>query len=174
MWEILPKDSWGDHLSLSSQDTVSILSFFPGIISNRAFLHIRSAPFCTASYDGHIIRDHYEKIYRWENPNQCLRPPAFYLLFSTPRPLFSLSCGNDKQLIRWFIFFFSAATSQYTFYTYSVKYSTFRASQVVLVLKRLWFDPWVRKIPWRREWQLTPEFLPGEFHGQRILAGYSL
>ena len=24
------------------------------------------------------------------------------------------------------------------------------------------FDPWVRKIPWRREWQLTPVFLPGE------------
>ena len=26
------------------------------------------------------------------------------------------------------------------------------------------FDPWVRKIPWRREWQLTPVFLPGESH----------
>ena len=35
------------------------------------------------------------------------------------------------------------------------------------------FDPWVRKIPWRREWQPTPAFLPGESHGQRILAGYS-
>ena len=33
------------------------------------------------------------------------------------------------------------------------------------------FDPWVRKIPWRREWQLTPVFLPGEFHGQRSLTG---
>ena len=30
------------------------------------------------------------------------------------------------------------------------------------------------KIPWRRKWQLTPIFLPGEFHGQRSLAGYSL
>ena len=27
--------------------------------------------------------------------------------------------------------------------------------------------------PWRRKWQPTPEFLPGEFHGQRSLAGYS-
>jgi len=26
---------------------------------------------------------------------------------------------------------------------------------------------------WRREWQSNPVFLPGEFHGQRILAGYS-
>ena len=31
----------------------------------------------------------------------------------------------------------------------------------------------VRKIPWRREWQATPVFFPGEFDGQRSLAGYS-
>ena len=35
------------------------------------------------------------------------------------------------------------------------------------------FDPCVRKIPWRREWQPTPLFLPGQFHGQRSLVGYS-
>ena len=35
------------------------------------------------------------------------------------------------------------------------------------------FDPWVGKIPWRREWLPTPVLLPGEFHGQRSLAGYS-
>ena len=29
------------------------------------------------------------------------------------------------------------------------------------------------KIPWRRAWQPTPVFLPGESHGQRSLAGYS-
>ena len=33
--------------------------------------------------------------------------------------------------------------------------------------KRYVFDPWVGKIPWKRAWQLTPVFLPGEFHGQR-------
>ena len=33
------------------------------------------------------------------------------------------------------------------------------------------FDPWVKKIPWRREWQPTLVFLPGEFHGQRSLVG---
>ena len=32
---------------------------------------------------------------------------------------------------------------------------------------------WVGKIPWRREWLLTPVFLPGDSHGQRSLAGYS-
>jgi len=39
--------------------------------------------------------------------------------------------------------------------------------------KRHQFDPWVRKIPWRRAQQPTPVFLPGESHGQRSLAGYS-
>ena len=36
------------------------------------------------------------------------------------------------------------------------------------------FDPCIRKIPWRREWLPIPVFLPGEFHGQRSLAGYSM
>ena len=32
-------------------------------------------------------------------------------------------------------------------------------------------ETWVGKIPWRSEWLPTPVFLPGEFHGQRTLAG---
>ena len=35
--------------------------------------------------------------------------------------------------------------------------------------RRWGFDPWVRKIPWRRKWQPTPVSLLGEFHGQRSL-----
>ena len=35
------------------------------------------------------------------------------------------------------------------------------------------FSSWVRKIHWRSEWQPTPVFLPGEFHGQRSLVGYN-
>ena len=35
------------------------------------------------------------------------------------------------------------------------------------------FAPWLGKIPWRRKWQPTPVFLPGESHGQRSVAGYS-
>ena len=35
------------------------------------------------------------------------------------------------------------------------------------------FDPWVGKIPWRREWQPSPVFLTGKFHGQRSLACYN-
>ena len=39
--------------------------------------------------------------------------------------------------------------------------------------KRCGFDPWVGKILWRRKWQPTAVFLPGESHGQRSLTGYS-
>ena len=35
------------------------------------------------------------------------------------------------------------------------------------------FDPWSRKISWRRAWQPTPVLLPGECHAQSSLAGYS-
>ena len=35
------------------------------------------------------------------------------------------------------------------------------------------FYPWVGKIPWKKTWQPTPVFLPGESHGQRSLVGYS-
>ena len=49
-------------------------------------------------------------------------------------------------------------------------------AQTIICVKcrRSGFNPWVVKIPWRREWQPTPVFLPGEFHGQRSLGGYSL
>ena len=39
--------------------------------------------------------------------------------------------------------------------------------------RRCGFSPWVRKFPWRK-WQPTPILLPGKFHGQRSLVGYSL
>ena len=48
-----------------------------------------------------------------------------------------------------------------------------RQSRIGLQCRRPRFDPWVGKIPWGREWLPTPVFLPGEFHGQRSLAGYS-
>ena len=39
--------------------------------------------------------------------------------------------------------------------------------------RRCGFDPWVRKIPWRRNWQPTPIFLPGKSHGKTSLVGCS-
>ena len=39
--------------------------------------------------------------------------------------------------------------------------------------KRYGFNPWVRKIPWRRKRQPSSVLLPGKSHGQKSLAGYS-
>ena len=44
---------------------------------------------------------------------------------------------------------------------------------VCLQCGRPGFDPWVRKIPWRRKWQPTPVLLPGKSHGWRNLVGYN-
>ena len=43
----------------------------------------------------------------------------------------------------------------------------------LLAKGRTEFNPWVRKIPWRKEWLPTPVFLPGGSYGQRSLVGYS-
>ena len=62
---------------------------------------------------------------------------------------------------------------------YSYVYVVYITSQVAQTIKNLpqcrkpGFDPWVRKITWRWEWQFTPVFLPEECHGQRSLAGHS-
>ena len=40
-------------------------------------------------------------------------------------------------------------------------------------LKRCGFSPLIGKIPWSRRWKPTPVFLPGIFHGQGRLTGYS-
>ena len=37
--------------------------------------------------------------------------------------------------------------------------------------RRHGFSPWVGKIPWRRKWQPSQEFLPGKSHGQMSLVG---
>ena len=52
----------------------------------------------------------------------------------------------------------------------------FLVAQRLKHLPAMWgpgFYPWVRKIPWRRKWQPTPVFLPGESHGRRSLVGSS-
>ena len=43
----------------------------------------------------------------------------------------------------------------------------------LISVREILFDPWVRKISWRRKWLPTPVFLCGELHGQRRLVGYS-
>ena len=47
-----------------------------------------------------------------------------------------------------------------------------RSKESAYKCMRQGLDPWSRKIPWRRKWQFTPEFLPGKFYGQRSMEGY--
>ena len=64
-----------------------------------------------------------------------------------------------------------------------VSYSRNRVSQVAVVMKSVAASskdirdmgsiPGLGRVPWRRAWQPTLVFLPGESHGQRSLAGYS-
>ena len=58
----------------------------------------------------------------------------------------------------------------------NVLHSTELVARAVKDLLQCWrpgFNPWVGKIPWRREWLPTPGFLPRKSHGQWSLAGYS-
>ena len=48
-----------------------------------------------------------------------------------------------------------------------------RWQSICLQYGRPGFNPWVGKISWRRKWQPTPVFLPGESQGRKSLAGYS-
>ena len=47
-----------------------------------------------------------------------------------------------------------------------------KKKRICLYYKRPRFDPWIRKIPWRRKWLPSSVFLLGEFLGQRSLSGY--
>ena len=49
----------------------------------------------------------------------------------------------------------------------------FSGGSVVKNLPANGFDPWVKKISWRRRWQPTPVLFPGKSHGQRSLGAYS-
>ena len=66
-----------------------------------------------------------------------------------------------------------------TYFVWSAISSYFNLHSLVQRLKRL-LPMWetrvrslVGKIPWRRKWQYTPVFLPGESPGWRSLVGYS-
>ena len=72
---------------------------------------------------------------------------------------------NLQSLTRTYSFLQPIKTSQLP-YLFSGKESTCQC-------RRLKFDPWVRKIPWRRKWQPAPIFLPGKSDQQKHLVGNS-
>ena len=72
----------------------------------------------------------------------------------------------------------STSPNSYSSLTAQLKYEFFCETfpvwlRICLQCRRCTFNPWIWKIPWRREWQPTPVFLPRESHGQRRVVGYS-
>ena len=79
----------------------------------------------------------------------------------------------NKSFFSWYIRELLAPTitnqEKWTHVSLSGKESTWQWRRC----KGYGFDPWMGKIPCNRKWQPIPVFLPGKFHGQRKLAGYS-
>ena len=98
---------------------------------------------------------------------QCTRTQLFCIVNPPSLNMFGIDQRND--LLRLFFSSMSAKTVLSFPGGTSGKESTCQARRC----RRCGFNPWVRKIPWRRKWQPTPVFLPGKFHGQRSLTDYS-
>ena len=93
---------------------------------------------------------------------------------------FNIHYLSGKCLFYIYIIFFNSKGLESWFTThFCCDLRNKRASPVAQRLKCLppmretGFDPWVGKIPWRRKWQPTPVYLPGESHGRRSLVGYN-
>jgi len=93
---------------------------------------------------------------------------------------FSFNMALTTPQISGFCFLFHWVSCQFYFYWFKENMELSRWCSCKDLTcqcrrhRRCRFDPCTRKIIWRRKWQLTPVFLPGKFHGQRILASYSL
>ena len=88
-------------------------------------------------------------------------------------PLYRRLCSNSCPLNGWCHVNFSSSVAVFSFCFQS--FLGFPSGSAVENLPAMWetcrshsFNPWVRKIPWRRKWQPTPIFLP-----EKYLAGYS-
>ena len=99
---------------------------------------------------------------RWNFSETFLDSLNFYCFSLAPKPQ-----GNKFYLDGPTVSFFHQP-----FFS-SLFVPTMVAQSICLQCGRPGFDPWVGKIPWRRKWQPTPVFLPGESHGWRSLVGYS-
>ena len=85
--------------------------------------------------------------------------------------MYSLICtekvsGDEMNMASW-LYVTSLAPTWYYARDSDSKESAFKAGDPGLI-------PGLRKIPWRKKWQPAPVFLPGEFHGQRRLVGYTV
>ena len=87
---------------------------------------------------------------------------TLFQILSPGRPLQSTeqsSCAIQQVLLRYLFYVGFPGVSD--------------GKRICLQCRRPGFDPWVRTIPWKKEWQPAPIFLPGESHGLRSLMGCS-
>ena len=95
------------------------------------------------------------------SPSSCEHLPGETVSSRNPRPIFQSLASLRLSL--------GLKDLHYAFHGASGKEPTFQCRRC----KRLGFDPWVEKIPWRRAGLPTPVFFPGECYRQRNPAGYS-
>ena len=92
--------------------------------------------------------------------------------YSDRRPGVSQGCDpgqiNNKDAGANFLGWRNYFTAEFLWWLWWLRWQS-----SCLQCRRLGFDPWVRKIPWRKEWQPTSVFLSGNSHGWRSLVGYS-
>ena len=105
------------------------------------------------------------------SPHPLLLPPSIF-------PSIRVFSNESVLRIRWpkywsFSFNISPSNKYSGPISFRMNWLNLLAVQETLKTLLQHHDPWVRKIPWRRRWQPTPVFLPGESHGRRSLVGYS-
>ena len=102
-------------------------------------------------------------VYKRDQTPCRILPPLTILLFFLP----PISHRGLPHFVSW-VLWYSSHNSQ----GLGFPGGPFGKESACSLGERPTFDLWVRKIPWRREWQPTPVFLPGESHRQRRFAGY--
>ena len=94
------------------------------------------------------------KIFPTQGPNPGLLPCR--------QILYQQSHKGSPRILEWVAYLFSSRSSQPRNRTWVLWLSGYR---ICLQCERPGFNPWIRKIPWRRERLPTPVFWPREFHG---------
>ena len=153
----MSKDTQPQRQGLIEEEKWLELSIWLVLNLQRAHMAIkglRALPQCMKSAEGWTCFSRHGCLALWAAATW--RPLALHTTWSYTVRLFSYSQRTlcSLSIINWFL-------------------KLFQVYRIHLQCGRLGFDPWVGKIPWRREGQPTLVFLPGEFHGQRSLAGYS-
>ena len=117
-----------------------------------------------------------------QNPTVCeagITIPMYFLTKLRVSTLFQERTRESIFYVVWFCFvlfcfvFWVIGGLYHIFYCFLYFPGGSDSKASCLQWGRPGFDPWVRKILWRRKWQPTPILLPGKYQGRRSLVGYS-